>query len=249
VTIRAMEKPDAGAAQKDRRLRAVYRRELQDSVRFSAVVVAIGIAVSAASGCLVAPSTAVAEIAIATPLVFASVAIAWTVPARGRRYVIQLGMLVGLLPFLSTAFAAVRVPESEPVSLGAVGVVAIAFAVFMPLERKPHFVWLIIANATFFGVLLGVLAAERGAATWSSDMPALACTAAVAFGLSMGANEIQLRRRAKMNRQLLAVRGLYSRMKEHELDLRRQDEFLVMQQETLVVQQASCYGSTRSSRR
>ena len=41
-----------------------------------------------------------------------------------------------------------------------------------------------------------------------------------------------------MNGQLLAMRGLYSRMKEHELDLRRQDEFLFMQQETLVVQQA-----------
>jgi GGDEF domain-containing protein len=41
-----------------------------------------------------------------------------------------------------------------------------------------------------------------------------------------------------MNGQLLAVRGLYGRMKEHELDLRRQDEFLFMQQETLVVQQA-----------
>jgi GGDEF domain-containing protein len=41
-----------------------------------------------------------------------------------------------------------------------------------------------------------------------------------------------------MDGQLLAVRGLYGRMKEHELDLRRQDEFLFMQQETLVVQQA-----------
>jgi diguanylate cyclase (GGDEF)-like protein len=34
------------------------------------------------------------------------------------------------------------------------------------------------------------------------------------------------------------MRGLYGRMKDHELDLRRQDEFLFMQQETLVVQQA-----------
>ena len=67
---------------------------------------------------------------------------------------------------------------------------------------------------------------------------ALAFTAALAFGLSLGANEIQLRRRRQMNGQLLAVRGLYGRMKEHELDLRRQDEFLFMQQETLVVQQA-----------
>jgi two-component system chemotaxis response regulator CheY len=41
-----------------------------------------------------------------------------------------------------------------------------------------------------------------------------------------------------MDGQLMAVRGLYGRMKEHEIDLRRQDEFLFMQQETLVVQQA-----------
>ena len=238
MTIRASEKPDAGAAQRDRRLRAVYRRELQDSVRFSAIAVATGIAVSGVIGCLVASSTAMAEIILAAPLVLASLAIARTVPARGRRYVVQLGMLVGLLPFLSTAIATVRVPESEPVSLGAVGVAAIAFAVFIPLERRPHFAWLVMANAIFFGVLLGALAVEHGGAPWSGDMPALAGTAALAFGLSMGANEIQLRRRGQMNRQLLAVRGLYSRMKEHELDLRRQDEFLVMQQETLVVQQA-----------
>jgi two-component system chemotaxis response regulator CheY len=59
----------------------------------------------------------------------------------------------------------------------------------------------------------------------------------VASGLSLAANEVQLRRRRQMNGQLLAVRGLYGRMKDHELDLRRQDEFLFMQQETLVVQQ------------
>jgi diguanylate cyclase (GGDEF)-like protein len=41
-----------------------------------------------------------------------------------------------------------------------------------------------------------------------------------------------------MNVQVLAMRCLYGRMKEHEMDLRRQDEFLFMQQETLVVQQA-----------
>jgi diguanylate cyclase (GGDEF)-like protein len=61
---------------------------------------------------------------------------------------------------------------------------------------------------------------------------------AIATALSLGANDLQLRRRHQMNGQLLAVRGLYGRMKEHELDLRRQDEFLFMQQETLVVQQA-----------
>jgi diguanylate cyclase (GGDEF)-like protein len=69
------------------------------------------------------------------------------------------------------------------------------------------------------------------------DVPALAFAALIASGLSLAANEAQLRRRRQINGQLLAVRSLYARMKEHEQDLRRQDEFLFMQQETLVVQQ------------
>jgi diguanylate cyclase (GGDEF)-like protein len=234
VLTGATEKPDVSAAHKDRRLRAVYRRELQDSVLFSALAVTAGIAVTTVVACLVAPNAALAEILVATPLVLTGLGVARTVPCRSRRFVVQLGMLVGLLPFLSTATTTTLVHGSESLSLGALGVMPLAFAVYVPLERRQHLIWLILADAIFFGVIV----ACSSAAVWSGEMLALTFTAALAFGLSLGANEIQLRRRQQMNRQLLAVRGLYGRMKEHELDLRRQDEFLFMQQETLVVQQA-----------
>jgi diguanylate cyclase (GGDEF)-like protein len=230
----ATEKPDASAAHKDRRLRAVYRRELQNTVQFSALVVTAGIAATTIAACLVAPSIAADEILLATPLVLTGIGVARTVSCRCRRYVVQLGMLVGLLGFVSTAATTILVPAAEPISLGSVGVMPITFAVFIQLERRQHLIWLILANAIFFAIVLP----HSSGSPWSGDVPAFAFTAALAFGLSVGANEIQLRRRQQMNRQLLAVRGLYSRMKEHEQDLRRQDEFLFMQQETLVVQQA-----------
>jgi diguanylate cyclase (GGDEF)-like protein len=234
VPTGATEKPDASAADKDRRLRAVYRRQLQDSVLFSALAATAGIAVTTVIAGLVAPNAAPAEILVATPIVLPGLGVARTIPRRFRRYVVQLGMLVGLLPFFSTATTTVLVPGSEPLSLGALGVLPLAFAVYVPLERKQHLIWLILAGAIFFRVVM----TRSGPAVWSGEMPAMAFTAALAFGLSLGANEIQLRRRQQMNRQLLAMRGLYGRMKEHELDLRRQNEFLSMLQETLVVQQA-----------
>ena len=230
----ATERPDASAARKDGRLRAVYRRELQDSVLFSAVIATAGIAVTSVIACLVAPSAAPFEIAIAMPLVLTGIGVARTVPCRCRRYVIQLGMLIGLLPMLSTASMAILIPQSEPIALGSIGLIPVAFAVFIPLQRRPHLIWLGIANL----VLLVPIVVFGGSAPWSGELPAFGFAATLAFGVSLGANEVQLRRRQQMNSQLLAVRGLYGRMKEHEIDLRRQDEFLFMQQETLVVQQA-----------
>jgi diguanylate cyclase (GGDEF)-like protein len=143
-------------------------------------------------------------------------------------------MLIGLLPVLSTVGTTILVPQSEPVSLGAIGLMPIAFAVFIPLQRKPHLVWLAMANLLFMVPIV----AFGSRAAWTGELPALAFAMALASVVSVGANEMQLRRRQQMNSQLLAVRGLYGRMKEHEIDLRRQDEFLFMQQETLVVQQA-----------
>ncbi len=67
---------------------------------------------------------------------------------------------------------------------------------------------------------------------------ALVSAAFLGTVISVIANEIELRRHGQTDAQLLAVRRLYGRMKEHEVDLRRQDDFLFMQQETLVVQQA-----------
>jgi len=229
VLTGATERPDASAARKDGRLRAVYRRELQDSVLFSAVIATAGIAVTSVIACLVAPSAAPFEIAIAMPLVLTGIGVARTVPCRCRRYVIQLGMLIGLLPMLSTASMAILIPQSEPIALGSIGLIPVAFAVFIP-----HLIWLGIANL----VLLVPIVVFGGSAPWSGELPAFGFAATLAFGVSLGANEVQLRRRQQMNSQLLAVRGLYGRMKEHEIDLRRQDEFLFMQQETLVVQQA-----------
>jgi diguanylate cyclase (GGDEF)-like protein len=234
VLTRATEEPDASAAQKDRRLRAVYRRELQESVFFSALVVATMIAGATAIMCVVMPSVALAEAALNVPLVAAALVTAYVSRCRGRRYIVPLGMVLGLLPIVSSLDSIVLSPGSEPLALGTLGLIPLAFAIFLPLERRQHLSWLAAANVLFFGCFL---AAGLGA-SWQNELTALAASASLASALSLGANEIQLRRRRQMNGQILAVRRLYGRMKEHELDLRRQDEFLFMQQETLVVQQA-----------
>ena len=234
MRTRGAEQPDASAAQRDRRLRAVYRRELQESVFFSALVVTGMLVASASIMSFVAPRMAMTEMALSLPLIAAGSAAAYVSRCRARRYVVPIGMMVGLLPVVSCVESVLLLPGSEPLALGTLGLIPVAFAIFVPLQRKQHLAWLLTVNVFLFGVFLagGVTSA------WGSDLSALAFSAALAFGLSLAANEVQLRRRRQMNGQLLAVRGLYGRMKEHELDLRRQDEFLFMQQETLVVQQA-----------
>jgi len=228
----ATEKPDAGAVNRDPRIRAVYRRELQQSVRFSATAVIAGIATAAVIWCVAVPGTALTLAALALPLVLAGIAILGLMRRRGRRLVVQLGMVAGLLPIAYSALAILLLRQAAPLTLGCIGLIPIAFAVFVPLGRRPHMVWLAAANAIFFGL---VVAVGRNS-SWI-DIPALAFAAFIASSLSLAANETQLRRRSQIDGQLLAVRGLYARMKEHEQDLRRQDEFLFMQQETLVVQQ------------
>ena len=141
-------------------------------------------------------------------------------------------MASGLLPIAYTALTVLLMWQAGPLALGSLGLILVAFAVFIPLARRLHLVWLAVANAVFFGLMVGF-----GRDSSWIDLPALAFAALIASGLSLAANEAQLRRRGQINGQLLAVRSLYARMKEHELDLRRQDEFLFMQQETLVVQQ------------
>jgi diguanylate cyclase (GGDEF)-like protein len=233
VLQRATEKP-AASAQKDRRLRAVYRRELQNSVFYSAFIVAVGIAAATAAVAAAASTVATAFLVVlALPPVLAALAVARTVRDRARRYVIPLGMLVGLLPVLATTICVLLVRRPE-MALGTIGIILVAFAIFIPLERRHHVVWLILANLAFFGIVLPI-GVEGLDATL---LFAFLFVGVLATALSLGANDLQLRRRRQMNGQLLAVRGLYGRMKEHELDLRRQDEFLFMQQETLVVQQA-----------
>jgi diguanylate cyclase (GGDEF)-like protein len=233
LQTRATEKP-AASAHKDRRLRAVHRRELQNSVFNSALLVSVGI-VAATIVCLAdSPAVALPCIALTLPLVLLGLAAARAVRKRGRRYAIPLGMLVGLLPLFALVVSIIFVPQAESIALGAFGLIMLGFAVFVPLDRRAHLIWLSLADL----VLLAVVSA-----TWISRADPTHPVAALAIGiiatgLSLGANEAQLRRRRQMNDQLLAVRGLSGRMKEHELDLRRQDEFLFMQQETLVVQQA-----------
>jgi diguanylate cyclase (GGDEF)-like protein len=233
VLTRATEKPDA-TAPKDRRLRAVYRRELQNSVFYSALVVSAGIAVTSAIFALALPAVAPTCLMLTVPLVLLGLVAARAVRKRGRRFAIPLGMLVGLLPLLSIASTVVLVRQSEATAVGTLGLIPVAFAIFIPLERRDHLIWLVFANL----ILVGVVLAMWFSGLDSSHAIAALLAAALATALSLAANEVQLRRRRQMDGQLLAVRGLYGRMKEHELDLRRQDEFLFMQQETLVVQQA-----------
>ncbi len=234
MQTRANEKPDASATHKDRRLRAAYRRELQNNVYLSACVVADGIAVTVVAIYLLQPAVAPTFVALTAPLVAIAIAVARVVRYRGRRYVVPLGMLVAMLPVLSTAITIALIPGSEELALGCIGLIALAFAVFIPLERRFHRLWLVMANVAFFGTTL----ATRSPSLDPSHPVALGLVAVLATGLSLGANEIHLQRRHQTAGQLLTVRSLYRRMKEHELDLRRQDEFLFMQQETLVVQQA-----------
>ncbi|MGZ6273880.1 MAG: diguanylate cyclase domain-containing protein [Candidatus Limnocylindrales bacterium] len=228
----ATDKRDAGAVKRNCRIRAVYRRELQNSVRFSAIAVTAGIATATAIWCVTAPEETLPLAALSLPLVLAGIAIQGLARRRGRRFIVQLGMALGLLPIVYAAIAVLLMYQTGPLTLGTIGLMLAAFAVFIPLERRQHMVWLAAANAVFFALMLGF-----GRNSWWIDVPALAFAALIASGLSYAANETQLRRRRQINGQLLAVRRLYGRMKEHEQDLRRQDEFLFMQQETLVVQQ------------
>jgi diguanylate cyclase (GGDEF)-like protein len=234
VLSRATEKPDASAARRDRRVRAVYRRELQSNVFLSAYVVACWIAASAIAACLLQPAVAPTFVALTAPLAAVAIVVASLVRRRGRRYVVPLGMLLALLPILLTAVSVVLVHDSEALVLGCIGLIPLSFAIFIPLERRPHILWLAMADVAFFGLALTM----RGRSLDPSYPVALAFAAVMATGLSLAANELQLRRRRETSEQLLAIRGLYGRMKEHETDLRRQDDFLFMQQETLVSQQA-----------
>jgi diguanylate cyclase (GGDEF)-like protein len=233
VQARATEKPKA-SARKDRRLRAVYRRELQNSVFFSALIVSAGIAAAAAVGLFSAPLVGPAYLALNLVLVAASLTVADAARRRGRRHVVGLGFLVGLFPLLAAALSVVFVPRTEYIALGTLGLIPLAFAIFVPLERRPHLAWLAMADLA----LLGIIAAMELAGADHERVVAMLLAGVLATAMSLAANDVQIRRRRQMNGQLLAVRGLYGRMKEHELDLRRQDEFLFMQQETLVVQQA-----------
>jgi diguanylate cyclase (GGDEF)-like protein len=233
VLTTATGRPGAEAARKDRRLRAVYRRELQDSVRFSALVVVCAIALALVSDCLTSPRLAAAILLSEAPLVVAGLAIFGVVRHHGRHFAIPLGMVVGLLPILSSMATVVLIPGTEARAVASIGVVPLAFAQFIPLRRREHIAWLGLASAVFVAFML-----LHGSAMDPSHARAMMFASLLGTVLSVGANEVALRRRGQIDSQLLAVRALYARMKEHEVDLRRQDEFLFMQQETLVVQQA-----------
>ena len=229
----ATEKPDASATT-DRRLRAVYRRELRESVYFTSLLVTAGIAIKTSLCLLVAPGAFAGYAAITLPLAATGLVISQVVRSRGRKSVVQLGMVTGLLPLATSATGAALVPGVSVVALSMASLVPLAFAIFIPLERRSHLTWLLLADLILAG-MVGRLALFGMDPT---QPLALAFGGTLASALSLAANEFQIRRRRQMDGQLLAVRRLYGRMKEHELDLRRQDEFLFMQQETLVVQQA-----------
>jgi diguanylate cyclase (GGDEF)-like protein len=188
---------------------------------------------------LMGPTVGVQSLIVTGPVTAICLAVMKVVKCRGRHRVIELGMLVGLLPAVAASSTVIRAAPATPLAIGAIGLVPLAFAIFIPLERRPHLVWLAGVDVVYSIVALLLLVAGSPAHAADATRP-LAVVAVAALGtiVSVLANDIELRRRAQMNGQLLAVRGLYGRMKEHEQDLRRQDEFLFMQQETLVVQQA-----------
>ena len=239
MRTRATAKPDARAVRKDKRLRALYRRELQNNIRLSAATVACGSS-AAALLCLAGNPDGGRGFALMTmPMALIALGVLRVIDHRGRHFVIELGMLIGLLPALESALSVALVAASQPLALGGVGLTLLAFAVFVPLERRQHLAWLATADALYFCIALMMLVPTGSLHSADVGRPAsLIAIAGLGTFVSVIANEIEQRRRAETNGQLLAVRSLYARMKEHELDLRRQDEFLFMQQETLVVQQA-----------
>ena len=212
----------------------MYRRELQKNVYLASWIVACGIAASIVATCLLQPSATPLITAVGVPLVAIAAFIGRQIRRAWRRQVVVLGMLVALLPLLSTAASVAIAPQWEDAAVASIGLMPLAFAVFIPLERKPHLIWLAAADCAFVGiaVLIGTTSIDPG------HPSGILVAAALATVFSLAANELQLRRRCATSEQLLGVRRLYARMKEHELDLRRQDDFLLMQQETLVVQQA-----------
>jgi diguanylate cyclase (GGDEF)-like protein len=212
----------------------VYRRELQNSVRYSALTVGAGISAAVVVGVFEAPAHAPLYAALLLPLALVALAAGWAVRKRGRRYVVPLAMLVGFIPMVSIAISIVVVPQNEAVAIGSMGLIPLGFTIFLPLERRAHLAWLCLVDLVFVAMVVEMCLSGMD----SSHPIAMFITGSIATGLSVAANAVQLSHRFQTNSQLLAVRGLYGRMKEHELDLRRQDEFLFMQQETLVVQQA-----------
>lgn len=230
---RATEKPRA-TIPKDRRLRAVYRRELQNSVYYSALVAMAGIALALIGDALISPSTTLKYALAVLPLEVTCLAIARLVRRRARRYVIPLGMVIGLTPILATMLSVLLVNDSREFALASLGMMPLAFAIFIPLEQHAFLEWLGLADLLLAGILIAMILSGT-----DPELTAAAFSASVLGSvLGLCSNDIQVRRKRQLNSQIISVRGLYSRMKEHEQDLRRQDEFLFMQQETLVVQQA-----------
>lgn len=236
---RAKVKPDVSAARKDRRLRALYRRELQNSIHLSAMVVAGAAAIAAACSFLDSVEIGLLSLMVTGPVILVSLIVARIVRHRGRHRVVELGIIVFLLPVIAASAAVLRAAPSAPIALGGIGVIPLAFAVFIPLERRPHVIGLAMTDLVYAATTIAMLVPASPFHASDTGRPmALVSAAFLGTAISLIANEIELRRRGQTNAQLLAVRRLYGRMKEHEVDLRRQDDFLFMQQETLVVQQA-----------
>ena len=240
MRTRATDRPDASAARRDKRLRALYRRELQNNIRLAAAVLAAGGILSAVLAIAAASPEAGRGYAITVvPIIIVSLATFRLINRTGRHFVVELGMLMGLVPAIESVVAVAVLPASGPLALAGVALTPLAFAVFVPLERHQHAIWLAATNVIYLAVVLLMVVPTAMLHTSDASRPAgVLCAAALGTLVSTMANGIEQRRRSQANGQLLALRKLYGRMKEHEADLRRQDEFLFMQQETLVVQQA-----------
>ena len=121
VLRESTDKRDADAVKRNPRIRAVYRRELQHDVCFWAIATAAGIATASVIWSVAVPEAALPLAALSLPLLLAGIAIQGLVRHRGRRFAVQLGMALGLLPVLYGATAILLMWQAAPLTLGTVG--------------------------------------------------------------------------------------------------------------------------------
>jgi diguanylate cyclase (GGDEF)-like protein len=216
---------DPGEHARNRR-RSRGRSLLAMSTLTTSVVMAAGTAT-----CLARPAEAQAVALLSAPGLLAGLAVLVVALRWENRPTPLLAVVVGLLPVASLALAAAFIAGSIPVASAILGPLLVSFAGFAPLSGRLAAAWLAAATLIFGGAV-----AASGVAV-PADAAAVATACVLGSGLGAVACRARLAGRSRSARQARAARDLYARMHAHEQDLRRQDEFLVMQQETLLSQQ------------
>jgi diguanylate cyclase (GGDEF)-like protein len=194
-------------------------------------VVSVCVAAAATLAGVAKPASAAALAALAIPEVLVGLAILALIRGPGRRLTTQLALAAGLLPIVALALGIAVMPSAAPVAVTCLGLLLLAFGIFVPLEGRWHLSWLAAANLLFFGAAAGTSALA------GSDVAATLAAAALGSGLSVAANRVWMRNQRQTEAQVVAAHDLYGRVRNHERELRRQEEFLLMQQQTLIAQQ------------